>query len=422
MLGVACDIDKLGEAIFDGVVADAVDGNGADLSVADGEVGCLFTDGPCFLLIDFADASGKAALKVAEGIGTHTLDGGAAFDPACEEVAESTGTRELNVTVGVFLAAGELLSNGAALGVGDAFGDGDDAAAIFLIGSFHVLEEFRFGEGALGHVDEVRAVVGVLLGEGGSGGQEACVAAHDDADIYAGDGAVIEVNAGESLGDEFCGRTVAGAMIGDAEIVVDGFGDVDDAEVVSGFFRFFVDDAAGVCAVVTAAVEEVADVVGLADFENFAAVGDVGFVACGEEAAGGSACDGFEVVEGGVGEVDEVFVDDAPYAVECAVDAVDLWVAAGFEDGTDDALVDDGCGSAALGNENFSCDRHRTCSVREIEFRLENSRENRETPLAVDGILSQLNGYFVKREKNFRGYGDSEGDIGDGPEERAYRS
>jgi len=54
------------------------------------------------------------------------------------------------------------------------------------------------------------------------------------------------------------------------------------------------------------------------------------------------------------GEIDEVFVDDSGYAVDCTVDRCDLRELAGFKSDADDALVDHWGGAAALGDENFS--------------------------------------------------------------------
>ena len=56
--------------------------------------------------------------------------------------------------------------------------------------------------GALRHVDEMRAAVLVEPPGCGRGGQEAGMAAHDDADIDAGQRAEIEIDAEEGAGDE----------------------------------------------------------------------------------------------------------------------------------------------------------------------------------------------------------------------------
>lgn len=114
------------------------------------------------------------------------------------------------------------------------------------VDAIDVCEELGGVEMALWEVDEVGAVVKIFLGEGGGGGEEAGVAAHDDAEVDAAEGAVVEVDTHECLGDEAGGGAKAGAMVVFHEVVVDGFGDVDGAELVVCGFCLFVDDADGV--------------------------------------------------------------------------------------------------------------------------------------------------------------------------------
>ena len=54
---------------------------------------------------------------------------------------------------------------GCALGVVDAFGDRDHAAAVALVGRLHVGQELSMSNVALRQVDQVRAVVGEFLAE-----------------------------------------------------------------------------------------------------------------------------------------------------------------------------------------------------------------------------------------------------------------
>ena len=67
----------------------------------------------------------------------------------------------------------------------------------------------------------------------------------------------------EAVRDEAAGRAVAGAVVGDAQVVVDGLRDVEATHLVALLLRLLVDDVRRLRAVVAADVEEVADVEGL---------------------------------------------------------------------------------------------------------------------------------------------------------------
>ena len=205
------------------------------------------------------------------------------------------------------------------------------------------------------------AVVGILAGKGGGGGKEARVPAHDDADVYAGNGAVVQIHAGKGLGHVFGGRTISRAVVRDLEVVVDGFGHVNHAEFITGGVGFFVDDAARVGAVVAAAVVEVAHIVGAADFENFLAVFLVRLVTRGQQARGRGRSHGVQIRFRRFGEVEEVLFDNAADAVQGAIDMGDFRVFFRFQDGAYHALIDHGGRPAALGDQHFAFQsRHAT--------------------------------------------------------------
>ena len=198
-------------------------------------------------------------------------------------------------------------------------------------------------------------VVLELAAERRGGGEEAGVAAHDHADVHAGQGAVVQVGAGEGLAHELGRRAEARAVIGAAgQVVVDGLGHVHADEVVAGGLGLLVDDAAGIGRVVAAAVEEVADVVRLHDLEHLQAVLDVGLVAGRAETGGGRDRHVFQVLQGGLGEIEEVLLEHAAHAVAGAVDVGDLREPARFEDDAYDALVDDRGRATALRDKSFA--------------------------------------------------------------------
>jgi hypothetical protein len=125
-------------------------------------------------------------------------------------------------------------------------------------------------------------------------------------------------------------------MVRAHEVVVDGLGDVEAAEIDAGFLRELGDDAAGVGRVVAPDIEEVADIAGLAGVQDLLAVLAIGLVARGAErrrlvfwrwparwAAPGAR------------EIDDIVFHQAVHAVAHAEDLLD-----------DAALVERGCGAS----------------------------------------------------------------------------
>jgi len=135
---------------------------------------------------------------------------------------------------------------GFSTGLADALADGDETAAAFGINAIHVGEELFFGERSFGHVDEMGAIFIVLAGQNGGGGEEAGMAAHDDVNLDAGQGAVVVVVAHDGGGDEPGCRAKAGRVIVDAQIVVDGLGNVEDLQLVALLGGKLADDSGSV--------------------------------------------------------------------------------------------------------------------------------------------------------------------------------
>ena len=251
---------------------------------------------------------------------------------------------------------------GAPVFVVDAFRRRDHAAAVLGVGRLHVGEELVDDEGALRQVDQVRAVAGELARQRRGGGEEAGVAAHDHRAIDARQRGVVEVGAGEGLGDEARRRRIAGRMVEADEVVVDRLRDMDRADLFAGLGRLFRDDAHGVGGVVAADVAERVDLVRLQHLEDFLAVLDVGLVAGRAERGGRRGGDGFEIGGGLLGQVDEVFFDDAAHAAHRAVDARDVGKAPRLERHASQRLVDHRRRPTALRDQNLM--RHRIVSLR----------------------------------------------------------
>ena len=174
---------------------------------------------------------------------------------------------------------------------------------------------------ALRQIDQMRAVVGEFLAERGSRGEEAGMAAHHHRDIDAGQGGVVEIGAGEGLGDEARRRGKARRVVVADEIVVDGLGNMDAAQGIIGLGRLFADDAHGVGGIVAADIEEGADLMRLKHLEDLVAIFGVGLVAGRAQRRGRRVGDHFQVVGGLLGQVEQIFVDDAAHAMMGAIDA-----------------------------------------------------------------------------------------------------
>src|SRR5579883_3372748 len=90
-------------------------------------------------------------------------------------------------------------------------------------------------EVAFGNVEQVGRVFGPLFAEGRSGGQPARVAPHhfDDLDREVmGNGLGAEGRVHRRQGDEARGAAIAGAVIGNGQVVINRFGNADDLQVI----------------------------------------------------------------------------------------------------------------------------------------------------------------------------------------------
>jgi hypothetical protein len=129
----------------------------------------------------------------------------------------------------------------------------------------------------------VRAVIFILLCKSGGSGQKAGMPAHDNADINAGNCAVVKIDAGKSRGHKFGGRAVTRAVVGNPQVIVDSFGNMYTSEFIAGGSRIVVDYANGVGRIVAAVVKEITHVMLHADLENLFAIVCVRLVAGREQ-------------------------------------------------------------------------------------------------------------------------------------------
>ena len=111
------------------------------------------------------------------------------------------------------------------------------------------------------------------------------------------------------------------------EIVVDRFRHMEAAKLVTGRGSLLADDAAGVRRVVAADIEEIADVVAAAAFEDLLAIGLVRLVAGRAERGGGCARDRLELGLVDLREIEQPLgtrLHQPAHAVAHAEDAADL--------------------------------------------------------------------------------------------------
>ncbi len=168
-------------------------------------------------------------------------------------------------------------------------------------------------------------------------------------------GVVVAGDLADGGRDVFDDGAVAGAVVGDGQVVVDGLGNADDAEGVALFLGELGDLVGGVLGIVAAGVEKVADVVGLEDLEDAFKVGLLlELVAAGAEGGAGGMLEGADGLLGLRREIDEVFLEDAEHTVQGAVDLFDFIVVERFGDHAGHAGVDDGRGAAGLADQGIT--------------------------------------------------------------------
>ena len=147
-------------------------------------------------------------------------------------------------------------------------------------------------------------------------------------------------------------------MVRAAKVVIDRFRYADNVHVVARFLHIFRDFIAGIHAVVTAVIEEIADVVFFKDLQYSAVIGIVlgrvfKFVSSRAERRCGRV---FQRLEFGFifeRNIEKIFVQNALYSVMSAQNARHGFVFEGFEKSPGNACVNNRRRSARL-SENAS--------------------------------------------------------------------
>ena len=291
------------------------------------------------LLLEVCDLGERQQLRLANVVAVHSLtlkgdhlvsdagdgvlhrgttghDGLFDIGLACEVCAAALEQRQLNAAhlrAGLFLhdarqqrgeaaelrvakavrRAGLGLGDKAAIGIVDALGYGDHAAAGLLVDALDVGKERVHVEISLGQVDEV-GTRAVLRRERGGGGQPTGVAAHDldNADHARVVDVRVLIDLHQARRDVLGGAGVAGAVVGAIKVVVDRLGHAHDAALVADLLHVLADLIAGIHRVISAVVEEIADVVLFKYLEDALVIGVVlvgvlHLVAAGAEGGGG---------------------------------------------------------------------------------------------------------------------------------------
>ena len=168
----------------------------------------------------------------------------------------------------------------------------------------------------------MRGVSFVALCKCGCGREPACVPAHDfDDGDWRGDahgfGVSSRAHSGER--DEAGCAAVAGAVVGEHEIVVDGFGYIDDAEGQTCRFRRLPDAVAGGRGVVAADDEPAADVVFAKRVQDRLHILVVQLAAGRTEHGARRLGDALPFVGGCAAQVYQVAAEDAFHAVVRAI-------------------------------------------------------------------------------------------------------
>jgi hypothetical protein len=215
-------------------------------------------------------------------------------------------------------------------------------------------EEFGLVEDAFWEIDQMRAVALDRASGGRCCGQEPGVAAHHDRNVNARQRTVVEIGPHECLGYEPCGRGKAWRVIALHQVVVNGLGNMDRAQIVMLLRRFLAHDTHGFGRIVAADIEEPRNAMSLQRTEDVPTVGQVWFVPRRAEDRGRRGGDRLEIGSGLGRKVDEILVRDAAHPKARAIDTLDLRKEPRFQYGTNQRLIDYRRWAAAFGDHQLA--------------------------------------------------------------------
>ena len=179
----------------------------------------------------------------------------------------------------------------------------------------------------------------------------------------------------DGRGDILGGGSVAGAVVGAEQVIVDGLGDAHDAALVANLLHILGDLVAGVHGVVSAVVAEIADIVLLEDLKNALVIGVVlvrvlDLIAAGAERGGRRVGQAIEFCAVFLVHAQQFVVQNALDAVVRAVDLCDAVCVERSADAAVGAGVDDRGRSAGLADDQSALQSFRHNNYLHIRIRV----------------------------------------------------
>ena len=161
------------------------------------------------------------------------------------------------------------LGNKGTVSVVDTLGDSHHAVALLLVNPLDISHKLIHIEISLRHINEVGAGA-VSSSETSGSSKPTGMTAHDldDAD-HTGvidPGVMINLHAGG--GNILGSRSVAGAVVGAEQVVINGLGHAHHTALIANLLHILADLVAGVHRVVAAVIEEIANIVLLEDLQD----------------------------------------------------------------------------------------------------------------------------------------------------------
>ena len=247
----------------------------------------------------------------------------------------------------------------------DTLGHRNDDGRLLFLHPLDFLDEMIDIERHFRQADHVNAFAVLGFGQGGGGGQPTGVAAHDlnDRDIFCAVNRGVADDLFHHNADVLGGAAVAGGVVRNHQVIVDGFGHAHKADLAADVAAVISQLADGIHRVVAADVEEIADVQLFQNLEQLdvdgLALGGVPvrqLVAAAAQIAGRRALEQLDIQRGF-----QLFVQhtgaalqQARHAVQHAVDLARAAALAAFIH-TRQAGVDDRSGTAGLTDDCVFC-------------------------------------------------------------------
>ncbi len=154
----------------------------------------------------------------------------------------------------------------------ESLGHGNDHRTLGLGKKLHLVEEFVNVEHALRKINGIHAAAVIALGQCSRCGQPAGIASHNlrnhDGRLHRAEGLVVADDLLDRRCDIFCRRTIAGAMVRDGQIVVDGLWNPHKQLALAMVFGIVTEHLHRIHRVIAARIEKCIDVMRFHDPED----------------------------------------------------------------------------------------------------------------------------------------------------------